>query len=88
MLDKFEIFANRAGLSVGLILAIGALIVAGPFPLVPQELRLGGSIGAAAIILLLTRPLAGQFGKISRTGASKSKKPFTLTKAMLKKKKK
>lgn len=65
MLARFEKFADRIGLSVGVILAVGALIVAGPFPLVPQGLRLGGAIGAAAIILLLTRPLAGQFGNIS-----------------------
>ena len=65
MLAEFEKIINRIGLSVGIVLAVGALIVAGPFPLVPQGLRLGGSIGAAAIILLLTKPLAGQFGVIS-----------------------
>ena len=65
MIDKFGNVMRQLGLTVGLVLAAGALYGAGPFPFIDQGVRLGGAIGAGVIIMLTTRPLANQFGQIS-----------------------
>ncbi|MFP6736878.1 MAG: TRAP transporter fused permease subunit [Rhodospirillales bacterium] len=65
MLDKFDAVMRHIGMWVGLALAAGAIYGAGPFPILDQGVRLGGAIGAAGVIMLITRPLAGQFGALS-----------------------
>ena len=50
------------GLWLGLILSIGAIYGAGPFPFLDQGIRLGGAIGAGVIITLTSKPLAQQLG--------------------------
>ena len=65
MLDKFDTVMRHIGMWVGLALAAGAIYGAGPFPILDQGVRLGGAIGAAGVIMLITRPLAGQFGALS-----------------------
>ncbi|MEE2760485.1 MAG: TRAP transporter fused permease subunit [Pseudomonadota bacterium] len=67
MLDRLETVLRLVGRWAGLILSVGAIYASGPFPLMDQGLRLGGAIGLAVIVLLLTRPLAKQFKNISET---------------------
>ena len=63
MLDKYELCMRHVGLFFALILAVGAIYGAGPFPFIEQGIRLGGAIGAAVIVTLTLKPLAKEFGK-------------------------
>ncbi len=59
--ERVEIFLTGIGRWAGFILSCGAVWAAGPFPVMNQGLRLGGAIGLAVVVILLTRPLARQF---------------------------
>ncbi len=59
--ERVEIFLTGIGRWAGFILSCGAVWAAGPFPVMNQGLRLGSAIGLAVVVILLTRPLAGQF---------------------------
>lgn len=61
MLDRLEIVSGAVSRWAGLILVLGAIYAAGPFPLMDQGLRLGGAIGLSVVVLILSRPLANQF---------------------------
>ena len=61
-IDKFELAIKKMGLWLGLVLSIGAIYGAGPFPFLDQGIRLGGAIGAGVIIVLTSKPLAQQLG--------------------------
>ena len=61
-IDKFELAIKKIGLWLGLVLSIGAIYGAGPFPFLDQGIRLGGAIGAGVIIILTSKPLAQQLG--------------------------
>ena len=67
MLDKLESRSKFVGRWAGLILTIGAIYASGPFDIMDQGLRLGGAIGLAVVVLMLTRPLANQFKNLSET---------------------
>ena len=65
MLNNLESISKFVGRWAGLLLTVGAIYASGPFTLMDQGLRLGGAIGLAVVVMLLTRPLANQFKNIS-----------------------
>ena len=54
---------QQLGFIFALVLAVGAIYGAGPFPFIEQGVRLGGAIGAAVIVTLTLKPLAKEFGR-------------------------
>lgn len=60
-MDRSELAIKKIGLWLGLVLSVGAIYGAGPFPFLDQGIRLGGAIGAGVIITLTSKPLAQQF---------------------------
>ncbi len=54
---------QQLGFISALVLAVGAIYGAGPFPFIEQGVRLGGAIGAAVIVTLTLKPLAKEFGR-------------------------
>ena len=61
MLRNLEFGSSIVRRMAGILLSFGAIYVAGPFPIMDQGLRLGGAIGLAVVVMLLTHPLANQF---------------------------
>lgn len=61
MLAKFDAFVTGIGRWLAFLLALAAIYVAGPFPLVDEGLRLGGAMAVAVVIMLLHHPLAHKF---------------------------
>ncbi len=58
MLEKLDEFMNQVGRLLAFGLAAAGVYVAGPFPLMDQGLRLGGSIALSVVIVILLFPLA------------------------------
>jgi TRAP transporter 4TM/12TM fusion protein len=67
MLAKFDHLMTGIGRWLALLLALAAIYVAGPFPLVDEGLRLGGAMAVGVVIMLLHHPLAHKF-KHASTG--------------------
>ncbi len=61
MLATFDSLMTGIGRWLALLLALAAIYVAGPFPLVDEGLRLGGAMAAGVVIMLLHHPLAHKF---------------------------
>jgi TRAP-type uncharacterized transport system fused permease subunit len=65
MLAKFDTLMTEIGRWLAFLLALAAIYVAGPFPLVDEGLRLGGAMSVAVVIMLLHHPLAHKFENTS-----------------------